>query len=228
MPTANVMYGAERAVLPRGPGDRAAELTDLRREQGGSRFAGRGVDEGVDFLRRQVAEQHAVAVAGGVVGIHVPMTERDHRHGGERVDVRPESAERRVGAVSLVAEVHGLDHDERPPAEELGDLRERWDIEHPAHGDDLIGLLLLRPFAPRLKHLAHVLLRPEHRAGIRDGPPIELDRGADSEAAAPATQCPEQVRMLLTIGAHVSAVGRHQLDGGDARWPPGRGAARAS
>ena len=151
MPTANVMYGAERAVLPRGPGDRAAELTGLRREQGGSRFAGRGVDEGVDFLRRQVAEQHAVAVAGGVVGIHVPMTERDHRDGGKRVDVRPESAERRVGAVSLVAEVHGLDHDERPPAEELGDLRERWDIEHPAQGDDLIGLLLLRPFAPRLK-----------------------------------------------------------------------------
>ena len=132
MPTANVMYGAERAVLPRGPGDRAAELTGLRREQGGSRFAGRGVDEGVDFLRRQVAEQHAVAVAGGVVGIHVPMTERDHRDGGKRVDVRPESVERRVGAVSLVAEVHGLDHDERPSAEELGDLRERWDIEHPA------------------------------------------------------------------------------------------------
>ena len=79
------------------------------------------------------------------------MTERDHRDGGERADVRPESAERRVGAVSLVAEVHGLDHDERPPAEELGHLRERWDIEHPAQGDDLIGGSWCVQFAPRLK-----------------------------------------------------------------------------
>jgi hypothetical protein len=40
----------------------------------------------------------------------------------------------------------------------------------------------------------------------------ELDRGHDTEAAAPAAQRPEQVGLVLFAGAYQLPVGGHQLD----------------
>jgi hypothetical protein len=47
---------------------------------------------------------------------------------------------------------------------------------------------------------------------VCDREQLQLDRGDDAEAAAAAAQRPEQVGLVLAVGAHELAVGGHQLD----------------
>jgi hypothetical protein len=45
---------------------------------------------------------------------------------------------------------------------------------------------------------------------------LELDRGHDTEASAAAAEGPEEIWLVLAVGAHEPALGGDELDGGDA------------
>ena len=69
---------------------------------------------------------------------------------------------------------------------------------------------------PRVQHLGGALEREEHRSGVElvDRVDGELDRGHDAEVAAAAAQRPEQVGVVLGVGAHERPVGGHELERG--------------
>ena len=73
-----------------------------------------------------------------------------------------------------------------------------------------------RPFAVAQQHRAGVTPVPHQRARVdlpeRDE--VELQRGDDAEAPSAAAQRPEQVRVVLVVGADMLAAGGHELDRG--------------
>src|SRR5438132_642324 len=73
------------------------------------------------------------------------------------------------------------------------------------------------PRAPGGQHLVGALDREEQRARVElvDRLDLELDRGDDAEVAAASAQRPEQLGMVLVVGADEAVLGRDELDRGD-------------
>ena len=131
---------------------------------------------------------------------------------GPRSRTRPQE----VAAVGLGAEV-GRHHDrERAAAGERGHVRDRREVDDRRPRHQLVGQRRQQR-APRPQHLGRALDREEHGAGVQlvDGIDLELDRGHDAEVAAAAAQRPEQVGVVLGVGAHEAAVGGDDLERGD-------------
>ena len=72
--------------------------------------------------------------------------------------------------------------------------------------------------APGLQHLGGALHGEEEDARVDLGDRVEgeLDRGDDAEAAAAAADGPEELGLVVAVGADEAPVGSHELDGGDA------------
>jgi len=122
----------QHAVLRVRSAGRAAEMADLDRDQRRVRPEARGGHQGSDRLSGQVVEQHPVGGArhrfGRVIVQGRQSWWRDHR---ERVHLRLELAERRemLGAAGPITEPGRLHHDERAPAQRLGDLLQRRHVQ---------------------------------------------------------------------------------------------------
>ena len=84
-------------------------------------------DEGVDGRRGQGVEQQPVYdLRGGLLGVHVQVTQVPGRHHVDRVNDRAQRAQRVQDLIGLglAAQVDGVDHDERAAAYRLADLRD--------------------------------------------------------------------------------------------------------
>ena len=167
--------------------------------------------------RVEVVDQEAVALAGHRrLRIHVEPHQRGSRHRAERVDLGPERAERGEDLVRLVlvAEHGAVDDDDLAAAEELGDVRQRRDLQHPGRRADRVRRGL-RPLDVRGQDLRRLLPRPDHHAGdeLLDLVQRDLHRDDDSEATAAAAQRPEQLRVLRPVGTQERAVRGDDLDG---------------
>ncbi len=147
------------------------------------------------------------------------VRQRGRRDGSERVHRRVEGSQllRELDAFALGAREDRLDDHEAVPAERLGHVRDRREVQDAADRGDGIGQRL-GPVAPGLKHLTGPLDRPEHRAGVQFWLLVErdLERGHDAEVAAAAANGPEQVGLVLAVGADEPPVGGDELDGRDA------------
>ena len=74
-----------------------------------------------------------------------------------------------------------------------------------------------RVHRPRANHLGGALAVPQQHAGVHvgDRQQLELERDDDAEVAAAAAQRPEQLGVVLGVGAHHRAVGGHHLHRAD-------------
>ena len=131
----------------------------------------------------------------------------------------PELAQRRqlLGAAGLVPEPGRLDHNERAPAQRLGDLLQRRHVQQASQRAHLLRHAGGPP-VPGLEHLGRSLLRPEQHARVElaNREQLQLERGDDAEATAAAAQRPEQVGLAVGVGAELAAVRGNHLGGPDA------------
>ncbi len=136
--------------------------------------------------------------------------------GAERVDLGTERAERRQDLVRLVvvAEHGAVDDDDLAAAEELRDVRQRRDLQHPGRRADRVRGRL-RPLDVRGQDLLRPLPRPDHHPGdeLLDLVERDLHRDDDAEASTAAAQRPEQLGVLRPVGAQERAVCGDDLDG---------------
>jgi hypothetical protein len=176
--------------------------------------------ECVDRRIVQVGEHHAVAGTGHrPLGIHVQTLQllrgdrREGVHSRTELTQRPQQL---VGAV-LPEQRRRLDDDERLAPHRLGDVRNRRELQEAANRRHLIrdGV---DPAPPRAQHLGAPLQREEEdaRVDLADRVERELERRDDAERAAAAAQSPEEVGVLLRIGANEPAARVHELDGRNA------------
>ena len=210
----------ERAVALARAMERPADVPDLRRDERRAGLRAGGGDERVDRRGVELAEHHPLARVRHRLGrIHVELRDPDRRHHREGVDRRPERAQRleQLRALVLAAHVHGLDDDELLTTEEVRQLRERRELEDPAHRGDLVRHRP-RPVEPRVQHLGRALPGEEEdaRVDLRDLVELHLDRRHDAEVAAAAPKRPEELGIVLVVDAAQLAVGRHELDRDDA------------
>jgi hypothetical protein len=154
-----------------------------------------------------------------VLRIHVECGQRGRRDQREGVELRAELAQRPhdLRAHRLVREDGGLDDHERASAEQLGHVGDRRELEQPPDGRDLVGHRV-DPLAPGGEDLGGPLDRPEQHAGVDLGnrEEGELECGRDPERAAAAAEGPEELRLVVAVGAHESGVRVDELDGDDA------------
>jgi hypothetical protein len=141
------------------------------------------------------------------------------RHRAERVHLGLERAQRgeQLRGGGLVAEVGAVDRHEGAAGEELGDVRQRRDLDQARARADLVGRGA-GPLDPGLEDLGAALPRPQHHPGVdrRVRVQLDLDGGHDAVVAAAAAQRPEQVGVVVVGGADERAVGGHELDRADA------------
>ena len=121
------------------------------------------------------------------------------------------------GAGARVAEVGGLHQGEVPAAQRFGHLGKRREPQDAAQRGDLVrhrgG-----PRAPGVQHFGGALDREEQRPGVQLADRVQrhLQRGHHADAAAAAADRPEQVRLVIGVGAAEAAVRGHDLGRGDA------------
>ena len=144
------------------------------------------------------------------------LLDRDRRKG---VHDRPELAERlhQLRPVLFGAHERGLDDHEGLAADGLRHLREGRELHLPADGGDLVGRAV-HPAAPGLEDLGRALEGEEEDAGVDLGNGVEgeLDGGDDAEAPTAAADRPEEIGLVVAVGANLAAVRSHDLDGDDA------------
>jgi hypothetical protein len=197
-----------------------AELTQLGREQALRGAVAGHREERVDRLVRQLAQHGSRRDSGGgAFRVHVQAHQRRRRHPGERVDLRRQRAklgEQRLGR-GVVAQHRAVDHDELATADRGRDLLERRQLQDAERAGDLVRGVD-GPAGPGPEHLLGVLPVPDQHSGVRglDRVEPELHRGDDPEVATAAPDRPEQVGLVLGVGAHQPAVGGDQLDRSDA------------
>ena len=124
----------------------------------------------------------------------------------------------RIPFACILAAEHGaVDDDHLPAAQDLGDVRQRRDLQQAGGRADLVRRRP-RPLGVVRQDLLGALPRPDHHPGheLVDGIEGDLDRDDDAEAAAPAAQRPEEVGVLVAVGAQEGAVRRHDVDADDA------------
>ena len=128
-----------------------------------------------------------------------------------------------------VAEVGGLHQHEGPAAHELGELGEGRHPQDAADRGDLVGHRV-GPVAPGVQHLCAALDREEQHPGIKLADRIErhLQRGHHADAAAAASDGPEQVGLVVGVGAREAAVRRSRSRPRSRCWRPARSGAPAS
>ena len=196
----------------------AAELAQLDRQQRRARARAGDRDERVDRGRGQLVEDHAVAVAGHrVLRVHVDVAQRGGRDRREHVDLGLERAQRRR-ARSAPRRPRRRGRRRRSPTNwrprtgsgmsgSGGTCSRRADVE-------IASGAVRHHSTYALEDLGRPLPRPEHRAGVDLGRGVEdeLHRGHDAEAAAAAAQRPEQLGLVVAVGAHDAAVGGDELD----------------
>ena len=151
------------------------------------------------------------------LGIHVQPDQRRSRGTVANVSISGSSSRSgaRISFASSSRAEHGaVDDDDLAAAEELRDLRQRRDLQHPGRGADRVRRRL-RPLDVAREHLRRPLPGPDHHPGdeLVDRVERDLHRDDDAEAAAAAAQRPEQVGVLRPVGAHERAVGGDELDG---------------
>ena len=130
----------------------------------------------------------------------------------------PSQAQRadQLGAGARVAEVGSLDDGEGPAAQWFGDLGQRRQPQQVADGGDLVRDRC-GPFAPGVQDLRGALDREEQVPGVQlpDRVQPHLQRGHHADPAAPSDR-PEQVRLVVGVGADQVTAGGHELGRGDA------------
>ena len=210
---------ARRGPRARGPGRRragAARPTSSEDVEPGPDL----LEERVDRRVAELADERAVRDAGRrALGVHVQPDQRPGRHPVEGVDLGAEAAQQAEdrAASRVAAEHRPVDDDERAAAQRLGDRRQRREVEEAERRRDGVGRLG-RPVGPAAQHALGVVAVPDEHAGIRrlDRVEAELEGRDDAEVAAATAQRPEELDVLRRVGAHVLAVGRDELDGGEA------------
>ena len=168
--------------------------------------------------RGQVVDQRVRAAVGErVARIHRQVAERGRRLHRERVQLRAERAQRRqqLAPRRLGAQERRVDDRERAPAHGLGELRQRREVDDVRPRGDLLGQAVQQR-GPRAQDLGGPLEAEEQRARVQlaHGHDRELERGHDPEVPAAAAQRPEQLGLVLGVGAHEVAVGGDELDRG--------------
>jgi hypothetical protein len=148
----------------------------------------------------------AVALGGyRLLRVHVESLEPGGGNRREGVELGTECAQwaDQLGADDGAAEAGGFHHRPGPAAHELGDLGEGRQPQDPADGGDLVRHRV-GPLAPGVEDLCGALDREEQRSRIQLGHRIQhhLDRGHDADAAAPASDGPEQVRLVVGVGSN--------------------------
>jgi hypothetical protein len=137
----------------------------------------------------------------------------------EGVQLRAELAQRldQFDACRRAAQVGGLHQREGPAAQRLGHLRQRREAHDAAERGDLVGHRA-GPQAPRVQHLRAAIDREEQHPGIQFAHRVQphLQRGHHPDAAAAAADRPEQVRLVVRVGAHEASVRGHEFHCGDA------------
>jgi hypothetical protein len=140
----------------------------------------------------------------------------DHREG---VEFGAEPAQRpdQRRARGRVAEAGGLHHGEGPAAQRFGHLGKRRQPQDAAQRGDLVRDRA-GPRAPGVQHLGGALDREEQRPGVQltDWVQPHLQRGHHPDAAAAAPDRPEQVRLVVGVGADEITVRGHELGRGHA------------
>ncbi len=214
--------GGERPVLRARPRELAAEVPQLERDERRARRGAGRRDELLDRLRRQRPEQQSLAAGGDrMLRVHVHAGELGCRARPDRVHDGAERAERGeqlVGDLRL-AEVYGLDHDERLTSQRLRDVGDRREPEVAGDRRQLVGRLVAGELRPGVEDLALALDRPPEDAGVDlgDGHEPELQRRHDAEVAAAAAEGPEEIGLVVAVGADEATVGGDELDRVDAR-----------
>jgi hypothetical protein len=96
-----------------------------------------------------------------------------------------------------VIEDRAVDDDELSPANRLGQLRQRRQLQDPDARCDVVGRRA-RLLGPGVKHGMGVLPIPGQPAGVRLGgrEQPELDGGDDAKIAKTAAQRPQQLRIV--------------------------------
>ena len=147
--------------------------------------------------------------------VHREVAEHDGRDHGERVAHGGHLAQRlqQLAALGLVAQERGPHDRERAPAGIRRHVGDRREVQQRCPRHQLVGQRRLQG-APRVQHLAGELEREEQRAGVQliDRVHGELDRRHDPVVATAAAQRPEQVGVMLGVGANELAVGGDELD----------------
>lgn len=120
-------------------------------------------------------------------------------------------------SVLLRTDQNGLDYHEAVAAQRLWNGWKWREMKDPAHRGDLVRHRC-GPVAPGAQHLNGPLDGPEHRARVQlwGRKQLELDRGHNTEAAAPAPDGPEQIGLVISVDSHEPTLGSDQLDCGDA------------
>ncbi len=122
-----------------------------------------------------------------------------------RVELGAELAQRpqQLAADIRPAEVGGLNDDKLTTADGLGDIGQRRDLKYPRPGAHLVRQAR-HPVAPRVEDVRRPLPRPGQHAGIKlwHGVHLQLQRGHNAEVPAAAAQRPEELGLVLVVGAH--------------------------
>ena len=112
----------------------------------------------------------------------------------------------------LAAQVGGLDDNQLSPTNGLRNDRQRRDLEDPRPRGHLVGETR-DPLAPRVEHLSRPLPWPRQHPGVQLGyrVQLELQRRHNAEVPAAPTQRPEDVGLVLAVGAQQLPVGSNDF-----------------
>lgn len=176
------IQSAERALSGLRPGQRPAKVADLRRHQRGARTRAGRCDESVD---PGLVEQLALTDIGHrLARVHVQFGDVGRRHHPDRVDDRAQRAQRFGQLVpgGLVAEADQLQHGEALPAQRLGHLGQRRELQDPAHRGDLFGSGS-GPAQPGAQDFGGPFPGEEHGARVERRPPTWIRPGPGRRGA---------------------------------------------
>src|ERR1700722_2486286 len=151
--------------------------------------------------------------------VHVEPGQLRGWDGRDRVDLGSQLSERTqmYGRVCFAAQVGDFNRHERPAAKRLRDVGQRRQVQEAAARGQLCGAGA-GPGTPCVEYRLGLLHGPEQRPGVDlgDGKELELQCGHDAEGAPAAAHSPEQVRLVIVVGAHEAAVRQDEFDGEDA------------
>ena len=135
--------------------------------------------------------------------VHVQLEQVGRGRRREGVHRGAQRAQRReqLRRGRLVAEVGHLDDDERLPAQRLGDVLERREVQDAPDRGGLVGHRA-HPLAPGAQDLGGALDGEGEHPGVElvDRVELELDGGDDAEVAAAAAHGPEEVGLVVGVG----------------------------
>jgi hypothetical protein len=118
----------------------------------------------------------------------------------------------------LAAQVDRVDDGEGAPPDRLGNPRDGGEAHQPGGGGELIGQPGLGQVPPGVQDRGGRVDRPPQQpgAGLGDREQPHFHRGDHGETSAAAAQRPEQVALVVRVGADQPPVRGHGLDGSDA------------